>query len=81
MVSRRRLPEWLSAGGMEMLFFEAYDGAAAYGLTTGSWKTRLMAVPYYLTTGLARLLSLGRWRASDSDLLLVARKGDGRASS
>jgi len=60
--------------GLEVLFWRAGDALRGYGITAGSWRRRLLAVPYYALGALGTVLSLGRWRALRSDLLLVARK-------
>jgi SAM-dependent methyltransferase len=73
-VSRAPLRRGLAWRGMEILFHSAYDGAAAFGLTTGDWKRRVVAAPYYWAGWLGRLLTLGAWGALDSDLMFVARK-------
>lgn len=73
-VSSRALPKWLQDHGMAILFYRAYDGAAAYELTRGDLKRRLISVPYYTAGFLGKLLSGGRWRATDSDLLFVVVK-------
>jgi SAM-dependent methyltransferase len=74
LVSHGRLRGWLATRGLEALFFQSYDGSREYGLTAGSARRRLFALPYYAVCGLGRLLTLGRWRAEQSDLLFVARR-------
>lgn len=73
-VSRRRLRRWLEDRGAETVFDRAYDGAAEYGVTNYTWKARLVSAPYYAVGWLGRALTLGRWRATDSDFFLIARK-------
>jgi len=73
-VSRRRLRHWLEERGAEILLDRAYDGAAEYGVTNFTWKARVVSAPYYAIGWLGRLLTLGRWRATESDFFLVARK-------
>jgi len=74
LVSSRALRNWIAARGMTLAFFRAYDGAAAYGLTRGSLLRRIVGAPYYVLGYTLQALTLGRWRALDSDLLLLAQK-------
>jgi hypothetical protein len=52
--------------------FVVYDGVAAFGVTGGGLKGRLVGAAYQTVTWLARMASLGRWRADASDVLIVA---------
>jgi len=73
-VSEGELPGWLTGEGMDIVEFSAYDGAAAYYLTTGSTLKRLLSIPYYAFAALFDLVSGGRWGGPRSDMLLIARK-------
>jgi hypothetical protein len=73
-VAPRALRRWCERQRLRIAFFETYDGAKAYQISSGSLRRRIVAAPYYLIATLLRLLTLGRWRAEESDLLLVAIK-------
>ena len=68
-----RMRAWLASVGFETPMFALYDGVAAYGITGGGLKGRLVSAIYYAATGLTRFASLGRWRSEWSDVLIVAR--------
>jgi SAM-dependent methyltransferase len=74
LVGRASIANRLTGSGFEILWQQSYDGALEYGLTTGTYRRRLTALPYYAACGLGRMLALGRWRPADSDVLLLARK-------
>ena len=73
-VSSAGIKKWLLTHNMELLFYLRYDGAKTFGITTGSFKRVIASFPYYTVCFLAELLSFGKWRASASDILLVACK-------
>ncbi|CAM8630600.1 AdoMet_MTases domain containing protein [Comamonadaceae bacterium] len=75
-VTHSRLVNRLQSLGYKVLFSSAYDGAHEYGLTQGSWLRRCFGLPYYALGTLGNWLTLGRWRALQSDLLYVMQKGD-----
>jgi SAM-dependent methyltransferase len=74
-VSGKRVAQRLGDLGFRVVQAESYDGSREYGLTTGSLKRRLFALPYYAICAAGRLLSGGRWQAERSDALLLARRG------
>lgn len=73
-VGKRNMVQWLDMHSFEIVFLRHYDGAAAYGITSGSALRKVMAFPYYLIARVGRILSGGRWDPALSDVLLVARK-------
>lgn len=73
-VSGRLLKDWLGKHSMKILFYESYDGAAAYNLTRGSIRRRVVSWPYYALAWMGYALSFGTWRGHESDVLIVAEK-------
>ncbi len=70
-----RLHGFLTQHGMEVLYEHRFDGAKDYELVRGSFLRRLFSIPYYFLTGCASVVSIGRLRLAESDVLLVALKG------
>jgi SAM-dependent methyltransferase len=73
-VDANPLRRWCEAEHLDVLFFETYDGAKAYEISYGSVMRRIASLPYYVLTTLGRIFSLGRWKADESDLLMVVVK-------
>lgn len=73
-VSCANIVQKLNNSNFDILFCEQYDGAKAYQITQGSALRRLASFPYYVVATLCEWLSLGRWKASLSDVLIVAKK-------
>jgi hypothetical protein len=73
-VSGEKIKEWLATQNMSLLFYSAYDGAKEFELTKGSLLRQMFAVPYYGCAFLGRLISMGKWQATHSDILLIAQK-------
>jgi SAM-dependent methyltransferase len=73
-VSGKRVARRLAELGFRVVMVESYDGSREYGLTAGSLKRRLFALPYYAICAAGRLLSGGRWQAERSDALLLAQR-------
>lgn len=73
-VSDRRLAPFLAERGLELEWVNVYDGAAAFGITTGSWKTRLAAIPYYALARTLKVMTGGRFDGTGSDMLMIARR-------
>ncbi|WP_150047388.1 MULTISPECIES: class I SAM-dependent methyltransferase [Methylomonas] len=74
LVDDKRISAWLDQHGMKVMFYRRYDGAKAYGITSGSLKRKLAALPYYFIAGIGEKLGLADWPGPDSDILLVAEK-------
>lgn len=74
-VSKKKLLSWLLENGYSIEFMSSYDGAAEYGLTTGTVLRRLIALPYYMLSALLSLLTFGKLFGKNSDILIIARKG------
>lgn len=73
-VSGKQVCEWLASRNMSIEFYSAFDGANEYQITSGSLLRRIAAIPYYALVLFFQLLSFGKWRPGDSDVLLIARK-------
>ncbi len=79
-VSEGELPGWLAGEGMDIVEFRAYDGAAAYRLTTGNALRRLISIPYYALATLLDHVTGGKCGGPRSDMLLIARKKGGNGA-
>lgn len=73
-VSGNKMKRWLSSQNMHLLYYSEYDGAKEFGITKGSLLREICALPYYLCASLGRLISLGKWKSTNSDILLIAEK-------
>lgn len=73
-VAQKPILRWCQQKTLKIQFFRAYDGAKAYKIVGTSPLKSLFSLPYYLIANLGRYFTFGRWRAENSDLLLVAEK-------
>lgn len=67
-----RVLAWLAQRGFEVKFFRAYDGVAEYGIAGHGLKGRIARGVYDAISLVGRAATFGRWRPTESDVILIA---------